>query len=344
MSPKIKLVLFNLLIIFVLLVAIEAVCCKLVGDKYHNVGFLINRHQLTEVFPYRVFNEIDPLLGYAKSTSKLEREGFKVESNCMILSTTEDTVGLINILITGGSTTDPSLDANNWPVELCKILKEHGVKAKLYVAAVGGYNSGQEVLKVMRDGLEVAPAIHLSYSSANDIVGSQAFVSYYEQFFYEQEFLKETTFWLMPNTVLLLRNALKLNSPDVYVHPHTPLPSAQFWLKNMRLMHGMAVENNYAFIGLLQPVLGSGKFDQKIPVYEVQIEKNKQTYPSLKEAAKQHPDFLVDLTAIFDTCTPDVFQDNCHIHDPYQKIVAQNIYAVMMQKPEVARVLAAHDK
>ena len=187
MNPKLKLIGGNVLVGLVIMVLLESVCYLLLPDQYKHIGFLINTKSLfakVEASPKNGFDEVDPLLGWARTDDKLKALGFTAEGGNIVLSTTDDTAGRMNILITGGSTSDLASEAHNWPVDFCRILKEHGVKAKLYCEGTGGYNSAQELLKLIRDGQHAHPWLHISYSGANEIF-NQSYVSAYEHNFYK---------------------------------------------------------------------------------------------------------------------------------------------------------------
>lgn len=314
----------------------ETVFWFMTPPQFKDIGYLVNFraiHKPLVAAPGFGFNEIDPLLGYSKTPATLKAQGFNLAGSGIILTTTDDTAGCINILLTGGSTSDLSLYADNWPLELRDILKQHGIKARLYCDGVGGYNSGQELLKLIRDGLDTRPWIHLSYSGANEFI-DPSYVSVFEENFYgtELDINNARTSWLLPNTVMFMRDLFRMNHESTRLFPNRQEPHAAFWTKNMRLMHGVAVENNYRFIALLQPVLGSSKFNQSVVGHEESIAQYKREYHVLRDSASRYPGFMVDLSAIFDTCKGPVFMDNCHINDPYQHVVAENIFGVLKEK------------
>ena len=332
MKDWIKILGAGILVLVLICVLAETLFYFMTPSQYTGVGYLINlkRAGIRVDKLNNGFNEIDPLLGYAKTNEKLKAEGMTVEHGCLILSTTQDTNDMVNILITGGSTTDISLYAKDWPVELCAILKERGVHAKLYIAAVGGYNSGQELLKLIRDGIDTKPWVHISYSGANEFNPS-CYVSVYEDVFYKKQFNLGPTSWLLPNTVLFVRDALQHTHRQIGLAQNINESPVKFWEKNMRLMHRIAVENNYAYLGVLQPVLGSGKYQQPAGRQQEAVNGYKKFYPEMKQFAQEHPDFMADMSGIFDTCTGKVFIDNCHIEDEYQSIVAEQIYNSLLE-------------
>ena len=238
----------------------------------------------------------------------------------------------MNILITGGSTSDLASEAHNWPVDFCRILKEHGVKAKLYCEGTGGYNSAQELLKLIRDGQHAHPWLHISYSGANEIF-NQSYVSAYEHNFYKGVLDKGAASWLLPNTIMFFNNLLKGNEPGVVLRDNQVYrPEADFWESNMRIMHGISLEYNYHFIGFLQPVLGGGRYLEQVQGHDSSIAQYRQLFPEFKQAAARHRDFLIDFTPLFDTCQGRVFKDNCHIEDAYQPLVAQSIYNALLAR------------
>ena len=72
------------------------------------------------------------------------------------------------ILALGGSTTDGVLYSYSWPEELSVLMSERGIAGTVINGGAGGYTTSQELLKLIRDGLEFKPDIVISYSGIND--------------------------------------------------------------------------------------------------------------------------------------------------------------------------------
>lgn len=332
----------QLLIAFAILFLAEVAAYFLLDREGIAFSVLIQPQGLleeTEGFQNVGYDEADPLLGWGMSQGRLNELGYPVEHAMPVLISDDSCGGdVLRILITGGSTSDMAFSRENWPIGLAGILRDSGVCAKLYVAAVGGYSSGQEVLKLLRDGLQVNPDIHISYSGANEAY-SPSFVSQYEMKVFDRIMESRSTI-LFPNLTYLIRRRLGMVS-GLKVHHSTPMDVATFWMDNMKTMHSLAEQRGYRFIGILQPVLGVGKVDQPEEMDEWwdMIAEYRAFYPTAMEHAAQQP-YLLDMTAIFDTVEGPVYVDDCHLHPDMQPIVAHEMLKLIMQATESADTVA----
>lgn len=111
----------------------------------------------------KIFNQLDPLLGYAHNTNLQLTDnsnnpliGFshpdlkKLKNGFAVLEHVLDTEPL-NIAIVGSSTSDPYLYGGNWGFQLHLLMKEKKISHRIYNGAVSGYNSTQVLLKLIRD-------------------------------------------------------------------------------------------------------------------------------------------------------------------------------------------------
>ena len=280
------------------------------------------------------FDVIDLLLGWGSSPISIKNKGYQVENGIATLQTNCQCQDTLTVLITGGSTTDIVLHPENWPSELIKLFETKRQCAKLYIAATGGYNTGQELIKLIRDGVELKPKLHISYSGVNDCIHSM-FISLYEQSFFRKFKDAKSTSGILPNTFFYL-NQLLFSENNMYIYDEVPIDPNEFWMDNMKIMHGIAKEYNYKFVGLLQPANGIGKYSD-IAIQrknEMYISNYQNHYPLMKKGVIAHLDYLKDLTAIFDTCKGKVYIDDCHIETPYQKLVAVEVYKVIQMTIE----------
>ncbi len=282
------------------------------------------------------FDEIDPLLGWSRTDLSLQQKGYTVEHNCILLKgTPRNGAKPIKIFITGGSTTDIALWTENWPVHLHKILEQRGICADLYVGGVGGYSSGQELLKLLEDGIEINPDIHIAYSGANEAYSD--YVSSYEYSLFQNILNHSNSGIFLPNTLYVIRNFMQINARDLVLKPHVDedtTKSFSFWKKNMVTMNGIATANNYRFLGILQPVLGIGPHQQPLEMknYSQQIAAYKAWYPKGIDFADSHSGYLCNMTAAFDSIEDKTYVDDCHLNNKYQPLIAKKIFDELLQR------------
>ena len=212
------------------------------------------------------FLVIDPHLGYGRGKAerkirKLEvnyswTEGFAVYSK-KVPAELDHPI----ILTLGGSTTDAVQSNHSWPEELSKLLAERGISATVVNGGTGGYSTNQELLKLVRDGLEFKPDIVISYSGVNDR-GKYSELPYpmvhpYQR--YMLEFLTRPKYSpLFPNATYLLSKMLGVGGkPRAQVDATFGVPTSrtlgQQYERNMVLMEAIARASGATFYGIIQP-------------------------------------------------------------------------------------------
>ncbi len=275
------------------------------------------------------FDEIDPLLGWGMSETRLRDHGFELRNGMPVLHSQSPVCNdTLRILVTGGSTTDVAMQADNWPMYLVQELSRKGICATVHMGAVGGYASGQELLRLIRDGHDLMPDIHISYSGANE-TSHPSLVSEYEMELFGKMMFEKTSF-LFPNIVFILREKF-MPRPSASLHPHPSAPPQ--WTYHMDIMNAIAIGRGYVFIGVLQPVLGIGKIVQpdQEDRYRGFVEQYRDFYPTALADVQNRP-YLVNMTALFDTVPGPVFLDDCHLRPEAQPIVAKAILNLILTR------------
>jgi len=330
---KVKLFGIQLIILLLLLIFIEGVFFLLNKSRGVQQPLLINikllfqkDHRQLAGYGYRL---IDPLLGWGLTDDAITEVGYKQVQNTVLIETEKDCELPLRIWITGGSTSDIVLNKENWPLLFLRLLEEKGYCAEIYVAATGGYSSGQELLKTIRDGISLNPDIHISYSGANEHV-SPRYTSRQEQSFYYRAIDGKKPSALLPNTVFALNTFVFKGKDKLELLVESDFPPDRYWINNMNYMKALAIAGNYNFEGILQPLLGTSSYSQKEieSKHRLYVNKNQAIYPAMKSHADT-TSYLHNLTAIFDTIHGMVYKDDCHIEAEYQKIVAKAIFDII---------------
>lgn len=329
-----KILAVNFILVVLLLLAIEGLCYLSLSKDNRPPHFFIKFNKSEEIKAVKRFgfHEINPVWGWNMSEAQLHNLGFEVEKNCIVLKSNAPLDTALRIYITGGSTSDIALIPDNWPVYLHHLLEEQNMPHIIYVAAVGGFNSSQEYLRLIQEGLALKPHIHISYSGANE-ADDYGYATQFELDFYEMNLPTQGTLFL-PNTYLFLTQKLNIKfSPLSLSKIKSPDTTTQFIL-NLKLMQAAAKEFEYKHIGILQPLNGFGKYISPTPqnLNAAYFESYKSYYGNMQNFISTYEGTLYDFTGIFDTATQAVYVDDCHLLPPYQKVVAQHVFEKIWRK------------
>lgn len=271
------------------------------------------------------YNTIDPLLGWAANQENIQNLGWTWTNNCILLEHLNLDQIPIKIYISGGSASDLLYDKENWPAQLLDEFVQRNIAVQIYVAAVAGYNSGQEVLKTLRDIQEIKADIHISYSGANEMEENN-YVSLYEHHNLSA-LIEPRSSKLFPNTISLLQELLSRPKSQAKILELNKLDAPIFWEQNMRNLHALSQEYNYTFVGVLQAVFNfmDKENSNEIPIHY--IEDYQYFFPKAIALSENYT-YLYDFSSKFKD--EDAFLDDCHLkHIKYQKEIAQAMYKII---------------
>jgi len=275
------------------------------------------------------FDRAHPLWGWNMSGDSLRSLGFETEGDLIVLTNTTDPQNALRIYVTGGSTSDLALDPFNWPDALHRMLTDSGIGHIIYAAGVGGFNSSQEYLRLIQEGLPLRPHVHISYSGANE-EGDFGYVTEYESDLYHRLISAYSEPLLMPNAVALLRQVVGFDS-RLTVPPLDPMGTFLHFRQNLLLMQAAAAAFGHVHIGVLQPLRGLGAND---PASSYQRQRYWMTvyqayYPEMKGFVAGHDGTLFDFTDLFDGVTSPVYVDDCHILPEHQPLIALRLFNIL---------------
>ena len=326
--------------VLTLLILIEAWSYFQLKKNGNNMPFFFNYHHSTEIEDAQEigFNEIHPLGGWNMSDKSIEGHGYNSKNALIKLTTNSSADTAFRIFITGGSTSDIILDHNNWPIALHNLLTLNKIPHTIYVAAVGGFNSSQEYLRLIEQGIEIKPHLHISYAGANE-TGDFGFVTEYERDFYVKSISNGIGSFLLPNTLFYLKSTIFKYKNTVQIAELPEYSTSNRFKKNFKLMEGTAQHFGYVFIGVLQPLNGIGNHrasHSKVSNQEY-LEDYKKYYPEMQHFISKNPAFLQDFTGLFDSVNSKVYVDDCHLVPEGNKLVASKMYQLIEEKFLIAK-------
>lgn len=251
---------------------------KFRGETPYPPFYFASQESVAKDYPnHRWYDVLDPHLSHANSVDYLKKHlpDFHVLPGFVAYANPNDK-NRLRIFVLGGSTTEPHFRMGPsesdpyshecWPYFLQKRLDELGIPAVVFNGGVAGYNSNQELLKLVRDVLPMKPDIVLSLDGENDQGFAHAnkkhpMIHPYQWRVFSTLAGEPEPFRFLPNTVALVKQATasadekRLSvtfGPDVSTTPWDQ------WERNIRLMHAVCAELGVDYLDLRQPVLGVG--------------------------------------------------------------------------------------
>lgn len=298
------------------LICVDIVVARLeIEDLMQSLGFEYkkNYYHLADLICVP-FSHVDPTLGYSRSFNG--RIGFELYGN---------PDAKYKILTLGGSTTEPVMYFfKSWPQFLFEKMDNKDVC--VYNLALGGYDSSQEILKLIRDGMQIQPNIVISYSGYNDYVhmgpdfedNAHPYISLYMKGFM--------------NGVLGNSNQMKV-SYGVECNKNW----SQIWYDNERMMHAICKEMGVEFRAILQPWIanvGKTYIHSDIENKKIKLEKQEcvQKFNEFyNEIDKMNifSEWLLDGRNVFGNAS-DVFVDRCHVNEKGNSLIADYVYNILL--------------
>lgn len=233
----------------------------------------------------------------------------------------EQAENTLKIVVLGNSTSNPKLFTfKSWIEAFYEILSEDldGKKSVVvYSAAVSGYKSAQELIKLQRDMLSIKPDIVISFSGVNDTHSNGGtWTNYYQKQMFD----------------CLRENYTSLGGMDIsgaeysegVITDETP---AKKWLRNIRLMHSACKEFGIQYYAFLQPMIGEKNYDLSEMIVGGDLKNLKKTSCEFIEEVRGLIDqynYIYDIADLFDE-VKDIYMDTAHVVESGNRMIAEKI-------------------
>lgn len=233
----------------------------------------------------------------------------------------------ITIITLGGSTTSSyeMWGVKPWPQILYEKFSHSNKNIKILNGGIAGYNSYQELLKILRDVNSIQPDLVISFSGLNDAVYSNYDYPYYTphlQAIYEG-FINNTNKYCLPLSYGL-RNRKE---------------PGELWIKNMKYIFEISRLNQIDFLAFLQPfIVSEGYQMDREESYLInseteilkcmELERNFlcKVRPQIKDIA-----FINDMSDCFNG-NKGLFRDQYHVYESGNTIIAEHIYNEIIKR------------
>ncbi|MBI1980673.1 MAG: SGNH/GDSL hydrolase family protein [Methylocystis sp.] len=291
------------------------------------------------------FTALDPHIGYGYGGGepKLKRveQSYSWDNGNVIYKSKNQRWDRPIILVLGGSTADGVLYGHSWPEELAKLLIVNNMKGTIINGSVGGFSTNQELLKLVRDGLEYNPDFVISYSGVNDrgFYGepSHPMVHSYQKYVFDQFSNPEPNAFvcIFSNTysvISQLTPALFKRRVSVNLGVASRRSVGQQYSKNIELMNAISVSQGARFYAFIQP----HAFFRSRHAAQASIETNGREYvDSLSSLYQEIIDlpsthkFIVDATGSLEKDDGVYSQDGIHLTEKGDRVVANFVFKTL---------------
>lgn len=237
------------------------------------------------------------------------------------------------IAVLGGSTTDGTLfPFKSWPEFLLEKMEK--LKVTIFNGGVVGYTSTQELVKLLRDLLYLAPDMVIVYDGFNDIAFKEGQNPFdFPDIHRAMEFVDENKdkIWLD----LFAENA----APYTGICPGEDKFS--IWVNNIKRMKGICESEGIKFLAFHQPILYSKpdltKEEKGLLWSTWRINdcyKWANIFREKVKAVTTACDYIYDLSDIFDHET-NVYMEDCHVYEKGNNIIADAVYRIICDKMQL---------
>jgi lysophospholipase L1-like esterase len=272
------------------------------------------------------------------------------------------------IVCLGGSTTEPffvvrsgkySIVANGtWAEELSRIMEKRKIKGTVFCGGMGGYTTANDLLKLLRDVLEIEPDIVISYGGVNDFCRRRDFKmhSYFSYQYTKNKYPKlYPQYFIFPNLLrYITRMRMKegLTPIELYEGVKSKLNEAEYMIRNWKIMNEVCKLHDINFYAVVQPCVGSTERtrNEKELILEKWQQNNlnndtlwrncfdvlTKNYDLIKNEIPKY-NFMYDFSGIFDEQDLSIIypydKDYCHVNQKGNRIVAENMFKMLFDNP-----------
>lgn len=272
----------------------------------------------------------DTLLGYTRED---DWQGFTIFGN-------RDSK--YKIMTLGGSTTDATCSGlRSWSELLYNKIKDIYPDISVWCGGMGGFVSGMELFKLIRDGICINPSMIISYSGFNDIYHDYINILAPRDrmaYGYQVDILEKA----LKNGIIYSYNP-KIKVSKVISGDNSAWNIAERWIENERMMKAVCEVNNIVFRSYFQPCRIYEEAIKEEPVDKDILEHYGrlklrhdviedihmfffQWYGIIKEKLKEEKNsFITDLSNIF-IHESNIYTDECHVYEKGNRIICNRIY------------------
>jgi hypothetical protein len=275
------------------------------------------------------------------------------------------------IVCLGGSTTDSFLQISSpngeplqvatgsWAEELARTMANKKIGGTVFCGGVSGYRTSQDLVKLVRDVLEIKPDIVISYAGVNDLAYRPNGYPIYSRQLYKT-LLKKSQQEKLPRS-FIFPNLVRYTYKKIYPQNHyyttdkyyfgvkSSTNPSEYMIRNWSIIHAICNLHNIKFYGVLQPCIGSSELTRNNTAFVENkwagrvVDQGKWDY-NMEQLVRgydyiinlknqQNTSDIYDFSTIFDEYDLDMIypfdEDFCHVSQEGNRIVAESMFQML---------------
>lgn len=289
------------------------------------------------------FATLDPHLGYTHGPNERKVQAvdpaYRWRDGFLIYAPRTSDFERPVILALGGSTTDGIRVGHSWPESLARRMRAESAPGTVINGGIGGYSTNQELLKLIRDGLEFEPDFVISYSGINDR-GKYGELPHPMVNTHQRHLLAVQTgaapATILPSAVALVKSVVGgAGGLDATLGIPTSRTLGQQYQRNLELMHAVCQVGGCRFHGFIQPfAFYDSKFAEQISREKKgagYIDAVLDLYAEIVDLPESHP-YIHDATRILEQADDVYTADGVHLTREGDDVVGEFMFRFLAEE------------
>jgi hypothetical protein len=233
-------------------------------------------------------------------------------------------------------------------------MEKRKIKGTIFCGGTSGYTTSNDLLKLLRDVLEIDPDIVVSYGGVNDFQMRRDFKmhNFYSHRYAKSKYSKpQPRYVIFPNLLRYLTRVKEkegLTPMELYDGIKSKLNETEYMIRNWRIMNEICKLHNIKFYAVVQPCVGSTEStrnDEKLiettwrkdylhndELWRACFDVVVNNYNLIKDEIPKY-NFMYDFSDIFDEQDLSVIypydKDWHHVSQEGNRIVAENMFQML---------------
>jgi hypothetical protein len=142
-------------------------------------------------------------------------------------------------------------------------MENQRIRGTIFCGGTAAYTTSNDLLKLLRDVLEIKPDIVISYAGVNDLSLHKDFKMYNRRYYESYTKVQLPKYFIFPNLIKYIvsinktKNEKRIMPIELYGGVISELNDAEYMIRNWKIMNEICKLHEIKFYGVCQPCVGS---------------------------------------------------------------------------------------